>query len=761
VKRRHLFAAALGAGPVLLVGWSVLPARSRLGDSAALPVQQGSVALNGWIRIGEDGRLGLVMPRSEMGQGVHTALAMLVAEELDLPLGRVWLEPVGHHSRYGNVAAAIDSMLYFSPDDTEPGHESTLLRASRWVLGKAARELGLNATGGSSTISDLFELLPLAAATARAQLLGAASLQWKLPVAELSVRGGLVSHPSGPQAHYGELVRQAAATPPGEVRVKPRRQWSLVGTVAPRIDVAAKVDGSARFGIDVRHSGQLYAAVLHGQQFGASPGWVDADAVLRRPGVVRVVRLPPLAGSQSALAVVARTSWHALQAVRALPVQWQAPPRRVADSADIRRTLGESAALAASGEAGFVFRRQGDVDALLRHAAQLLQAEYGAPYLAHLPLEPLNCTARVANGRVQLWVSTQAPSVARAVAARVAGVGDDAVELSVPYLGGGFGRRLEADYIAQAVRVAMETGSTPVQLLWPREEDVRHDFYRPAGAALLRAALDAQGRLQALAVGTAGDAILPRYLERVLPHLAPPLELPDKTTAEGLFDLPYRVPHLRVAHLATRHHVPVGSWRSVGHSHNAFFGESFIDEAAHAARADPVAYRLALLQGRPRHAAVLRLAAERAQWGRAAPAGLKRGVALHASFGSIVALVLEVGLQDGRPRVRRAVVAIDCGTVVHPGIVAQQLESAVMFGLSAALHGRIDIENGAVRQANFPDLPLLTLAETPLIETHIVASERAPGGVGEPGVPPVAPALANALFALSGQRLRELPLTLR
>ena len=306
--------------------------------------------------------------------------------------------------------------------------------------------------------------------------------------------------------------------------------------------------------------------------------------------------------------------------------------------------------------------------------------------------------------------------------------------------------------------MALETGGRPVQLLWPREEDLTHDFYRPAGAALMQAGLDAQGRVQALKITSAGDAITPRFMERNAPGLAGPLDLPDKTASEGLFDLPYDVPHQRIAHVATRSGVPVGNWRSVGHSHNAFFSESFVDELAHAAGRDPVAFRLSMLEGLPRHAAVLKLVAEKAGWGAPLPAGTARGVALHESFGSIVAQVVEASLADGRPIVRRVVCAADVGTVVHPGIVVQQMESAIVFGLSAALYGRVDIVASVVQQTNFPNHPILTMAQTPRIETYLVASTNAPGGVGEPGTPPVAPALANALFALTGRRLRELPL---
>ena len=375
-------------------------------------------------------------------------------------------------------------------------------------------------------------------------------------------------------------------------------------------------------------------------------------------------------------------------------------------------------------------------------------------------MEPINCTARVHDGKVDLWVPTQVPSMCRTLAARVAGVAIDAVTVHVTYLGGGFGRRLEVDFVGQAVRVALETGGRAVQLLWPREEDMGHDFYRPAAVAVMQASLDAQGSVTGLQVTSAGDAITPRWIERGLPALAGPLDLPDKTASEGLFDLPYGFANQRIAHVATHSGVPVGFWRSVGHSHNAFFSESFIDELAHDARADPLAFRLALLTDMPRHAAVLKLAAAKAGWGTPAPAGRARGIALHESFGSIVAEVVEVSLVDGKPKVHRVVCAADIGTVVNPGIVAQQMESAVVFALSAALHGRIDIEDGVVKQTNFPNHPVLKLADAPLVETHLVASTRAPGGVGEPGTPPLAPALANALFALTGRRLRELPLRL-
>ncbi len=760
MRRRTLLLSGLGAAGALVVGWGMLPPRSRLGNSDTLAVHGGEVGLNGWIKIGADGQVLLAMNRSEMGQGIHTALAMLVAEELDVPLPTVGLVEAGPDTLYGNVASFVDT-LPFHPSELDAADEPLKVRATQWVVAKVARELGINLTGGSSSVADGFEVLRWAAATARAKLLAAASLRWRLPVEEMTVSDGVVSHTSGAHAHFGELAKMAAAAPPADVTLKSPKDWRVIGKPLARIDMVAKTNGSATFGIDVRQEGQLFAAMRHCPTLGGSAASMDVEPVLSRPGIVRVVRLGPYAGSTAGVAVVGITSWHALEAAKALVVRWAPAPGAALDSADIMASLERSAGDAAnSSHGGFAFHTQGDAGQALKSAARRVEAVYRAPFLAHATMEPINCTAQVRDGRVTVWAPTQAPTMARAIAARAAGVAVDAVTLHVTYLGGGFGRRLDVDFIGQAVRVAVETGGRPVQLLWSREEDIRHDFYRPAGVAVLRAGLNAQGGLQALAITSAGDAITPRWMERALPGLSGPVDLPDKTTSEGLFDLPYGVPHQRMAHVATRHAVPVGFWRSVGHSHNAFFSEAFVDEVAHEAGQDPVAFRLALLDKAPRHAEVLRLAAQKSGWGTRPPAGRARGVALHESFGSIVAQVVEVSLDGDRPRVHRVVCAADVGTVVNPRIVEQQMEGAIIYGLTAALYGRIDIVGGAVRQSNFPDYAMVKMAEAPAIETHLVPSTRPPAGVGEPGTPPVAPALANALFALTGQRIRELPVAL-
>ena len=751
-RRTWLLGTTAGAG-ALLVGWAALPQRSRVGLAAMMAAGEGDIALNGWIKILPDNGVVLAMPRSEMGQGVHTALPQLAAEELDVPLSRVRIEQAGWDAVYGNVAMLVGN-LPFHPleEDREDGFGR--VKAGRWLVGKLARELGLNATGGSSSVADAWDVVRVAAATARASLVGAASLQWRLPAEDLQVRDGVVSHPSGRSVTYGELARIAAATPPGTVELKDRKQWRVIGQSAPRLDVPAKVNGTARFGLDVRLPGMRFAALRLAPMLGGAPTRVDAQAAIAMPGVQRVVMLPAYGGSTAGIAVVADSYWRAQLAVRAVQVAWSPRPAGALDSSRIALALQEAVR---TGD-GHRFHEEGNVERALPQGARTIEAWYSAPFLAHATLEPMNATARVADGRVEVWAPTQVPQMCRAAAARVAGVPEDHVDLHVTLLGGGFGRRLEVDYVAQAVRVAMDLPGVPVQLIWSREEDMRHDFYRPMHVARLRATIGASGEPVGLQIKSAGDAISPRWMERGMPSLVGPVDLPDKTASEGLFDQPYGFRDQRIEHVFIRTGVPVGFWRSVGHSHNAFFTESFLDELAAAAQRDPVEFRRTLLAGAPRHRAVLDLAAERSAWGlRPLPAGRARGVALHESFGSVVAQVVEVSLENGAVRVHRVVCAIDCGTVINPQIVAQQIEGAVVFGLTAALHGRIDIRDGVVQQGNFPDYRMLSLASAPRVETYIVPSERPPAGVGEPGVPPIAPAVANALYALTGQRHRSLP----
>ena len=753
MKRRTWILSALGATGALVVGWGVMPARSRLGSPELMLPTQGDVALNGWIKIAPDGGIILAMPRSEMGQGVHTALAMLVAEELDMPLSRVRLEQAGADSIYGNVAMLVAS-LPFHPLDSEGEHKPVKIKMGEWLVGKIARELGINATGGSSSITDLWEPLRMAAATARASLVQTAAQAWQVSAQDITVANGLMQHASGKSAHYGQMAAGAAGATPTGIATKPRAQWKLIGQAAQRTDIPAKVTGQAQFGADVRLPGMLFAAVQMCPMLGGKATSIDTQAALARPGVSKVVALDAWGGGTAGLAVVGLTTWHAGQGLQAVKVQWQPPAAGAADTTRIQADLLK----ALNTESGFTFHEQGVPNQAEKAAVSRIDALYQAPYLAHATMEPMNCTAQVKDGQVEIWVPTQVPQMARAMAAKVAGVKEEQVTVHVTLLGGGFGRRLEVDFVGQAVQVAMACGGIPVQLSWSRQEDMTHDFYRPMHLAKFQAALDDKGDVTSLRIKSAGDAITPRWMARAAPHLSGPIDMPDKTASEGLFDLPYGFASQHMSHVATQSGVPVGFWRSVGHSHNAFFSESFIDELAVATKQDPLAFRLNWLQEAPRYAAVLQLAADKAGWGKPLPAGRAQGIALHESFGSIVAQVAEVSLEQGQIRVHRVVCAIDCGTVVNPDTVAQQVESSVVYGLSAALFGQIDIVGGVVQQSNFPSYPMVTLSQAPLVETHIVPSTRHPAGVGEPAVPPVAPAVGNALFALTGKRLRALPL---
>jgi isoquinoline 1-oxidoreductase beta subunit len=753
MKRRTWLLSALGATGALVVGWGVMPARSRLGSPELMLQTEGDVALNGWIKIAKDGAVVLAMPRSEMGQGVHTALAMLVAEELDVPLSRVRLEQAGGDSIYGNVAMLVAS-LPFHPLDSEGEQKPVKIKMGEWLVGKVARELGLNATGGSSSIADLWDPLRMAAATARASLVQAAAAAWKVPASEITVAQGEMKHASGQSAHFGQMVAAASGSTPSGIQTKSREKWQLIGQAAPRTDIPSKVTGQATFGLDVRLPGMLFAAVQMCPMIGGSAASMDTKDALALKGVSKVVPLDAWGGGTAGLAVVGQTTWHARQGVQAVKVQWQAPATGTVDTQRIQADLLK----ALNKESGFTFHEQGVPTQAEKSATTRIDALYQAPYLAHVTMEPMNCTAQVKDGKVDIWVPTQVPQMARDMAAKVAKVDTDKVTVHVTQLGGGFGRRLDVDFIGQAVQVAMACEGQPVQLSWSREEDMKHDFYRPMHLAKFQASLDDKGEVTSLRIKSAGDAITPRWMARAAPHLSGPIDMPDKTASEGLFDLPYGFASQHMSHVATKSGVPVGFWRSVGHSHNAFFSESFIDELAVATQQDPLAFRLKLLKDAPRYAAVLQLAADKAGWGTPLPAGRARGIALHKSFGSIVAQVAEVSLTEGQIRVHRVVCAIDCGTVVNPGTVAQQMESSVVYALSAALFGKIDIVGGVVQQSNFSDAPMLTLSQTPVVQTHIVPSNRHPAGVGEPAVPPLAPAVGNALFALTGKRQRSLPL---
>ena len=752
IQRRYLLIAAAVAAGGYMVGCTTNRQQLRQGQ---LPLDQGQLALNGWVKIGPDGLVTVVLSKSEMGQGIHTGLMMLVAEELDCAWAQVRSENAPVDTVYGNIAAMADGVP-FRPDD-----QGAVARSARWVVSGMMGQLGIMMTGGSSSIKDLWLPMREAAAVTRATLLQAVAKHWAVSADTISLKQGVFKGPSGQTADFANAVQWLGNKPqPAEqFTLKSVGEFNLIGRSTPRQDSAAKVNGTAVFGLDVRLPGMLHAAVSMSPVLGGTVHSLDDAQAKTQPGVQGVVILPASHGSSGGVAVVADQYWQARKALQQLKVVYSDGPMSKLSSADVQAQLAQ----ALKKDDGFAFWKTGNAQQALDQAATRLQAQYSAPYLAHTTMEPMNCTVQFDGDKATVWVPTQVPGLARQVAAKALGLKDEQVDMHLTYLGGGFGRRLEVDVVAQAATVAKAFKGRPVQLLWSREEDTQHDFYRPACVSTFEAGLDTQGRIAAWRNVSAGQAITPNFLPR---NVGMPGMGPDKTTSEGSYDVAYEFPNVRVGHVTVDLPVPVGYWRSVGHSHQAFFKESFLDECAHAAKADPLTYRLDLLAQHPRQKAVLELAASKAGWGQPlspAPDGSRkaRGIALHESFGSLVAQVAEVSVDaQGSIRVHRVVCAIDCGLAVNPNTIAQQVESSVVYGLSAALYGRIDIDQGRVKQSNFHDVPALRLNDCPVIETHIVPSTAHPEGVGEPALPPVAPAVANALFALTGKRLRSLPLQL-
>ncbi|MFM0510784.1 xanthine dehydrogenase family protein molybdopterin-binding subunit [Paraburkholderia sp. RL17-373-BIF-A] len=754
LKRRTFLLGGAGAVGALLVGWSVLPPGQRLTASMPLPAQGTQVPLNGWVKIAADNSVTIMMCKAEMGQGIHTGLAMLLAEELDADWSQVRVEDSPIDKIYNSVQAIIDD-LPFRPDD-----DSTVKRTTVWMTRKLVREAGTMMTGGSSSINDLWTPMREAGASARAMLISAAAAQWKVPAGECRAEGGQVLHPSGHKASFGELSSMAAQQAlPRKVALKDPADFKLIGKPLRRIEAASKINGTARFGIDVLPDGLLYASVEMCPTLGGSVAKFDATAAGKMPGFIKAFAVAPYSGGSGGVAVIADNPFRATNAVAAIDVSWHDGPAAKLSNADVDRRLAQ----ALDDSDGHAYYHLGDVDAALSRAARTVSAEYRAPYLAHGAVEPLNCTVQVADGAATVWVSTQMPGLARHHVAKVLDLDVDKVDVQTLLIGGAFGRRLELDFIAQAAAIAREGGGRPVQTLWSRAQDFTHDFYRPACLSRLKAGFDNDGKLVAWQATSASQAIVPEALARY--YGAPRLPI-DKTTCEGAFDQPYEWPAARVAHKIVELPVPVGFWRSVGHSHQAFFTEGFTDELAVATGKDPIAFRAALLEQHPRHLAVLKRVAALSDWERpltraADGAPRARGVALHEAFGSVVAQVAEVSVGPGKKiRVHRVVCVIDCGMPVNPNLIRQQMESAIVFGLSTALQDEITLVNGQVQQKNFTDFPVVRIDDCPVIDTDIMPSQMHPQGVGEAGVPPVAPAVANAVFKLTGQRLRSLPLKL-
>jgi isoquinoline 1-oxidoreductase subunit beta len=705
LSRRALLKGGLAAGAGLVVGFPVPPELLRIAAAQGA----GVFAPNQWLRIDRDGVVTIINSVPEMGQGSMTTMPMIVADELDADWDRIRVEPApADPSRYANPVTRSQSY------------------------------------GGSRGVRDHLEMWRKAGAAARQMLREAAAQEWGVPLDEVTTEPGVVIHRvTGRRLLYGQLVDKAQALPvPQNPPLKTKDEFRYIGKSRRRLDVPEKVNGKAVYGFDVKVPGMLVASIEKCPVVAAGKVKAfDATATKAVPGVKHVMQVT------SGVAVVADTAWAALQGRKALKVEWEEGRLAQLSSADIAREHATAAR-----QPGLVARNDGNAEAVLAAGGKIHDAVYEVPYLEHACMEPMNATAHVTADACTVWVPTQNPGGSREVAARLTGLPVERVTVNTTLLGGGFGRRGQTDYVVDAVETAKAIGGGPVKVVWTREDDLTHGFYRPSTYNVFRAALDGQGKPTAWFTRAVGAGLL-RQRGTV------PAGQVDATSMAALRDLPYDIPNVRIEWVDRDVGVPIGFWRSVGSSQNGFIVESFVDELAHLAGQDPYEYRRALLGKSPRHKAVLELAATKAGWGSPLPAGRGRGIAVCFSYASYAAHVAEVSVaDDGTVRVHRVVCAIDCGIAVNPDQVVAQMEGGLVYALTATLHGEITLDKGRVQQTNFHTYPMLRIADTPVTEVHILESGQAPGGLGEPGVPTVAPAVCNAIFAATGKRVRRLPI---
>jgi isoquinoline 1-oxidoreductase beta subunit len=701
LSRRGFLATAAAAGGGLMLSLSLPFGRS---EAAA-----GSFAPNAFIRIGGDGQVVLTMPYVEMGQGTYTSIPMLIAEELEVSLKQVRLEH-----------APPNEKLYANP------------------------LLGVQATGNSNAMRGAWKPLREAGATARTMLVAAAASRWGVDPKSCSAQDGEVIHaPTGRHLRYGALAADAATMPvPASVTLKAPEAFRLIGTPAKRLDTPAKVDGTVVYGIDARPQGVKFATLAQPPAFGGRVKSLDDAAAKAVRGVRQVVWL------DDAVAVIADHMGAAKKGLEALKIEWDDGPHARLTTEAVAREL-EQATLGR----GAVAQSLGDADKAMEGAATRIEANYQVPFLAHATMEPMNCTVHLRKDACEIWVGSQAVARVQAAAAKTASLPIEKVIVHNHLIGGGFGRRLEADGVIRAVQIAQHVDG-PVKVVWTREEDIQHDMYRPYWFDRIAAGLDDQGKPVAWRHRFAGSSVIARWLP---PGFKNGL---DPDSIEGAIDLVYDLPNFHVEYVRVEPPgIPTAFWRSVGPSHTVFVVESFMDEMAAAAKQDAVAYRRPLLDKSPRAKAVLDLAAEKAGWGQPLPQGHGRGVSLQSAFGTYLAQVAEVEVsKDGAVRVRRVVCAVDCGTVINPDTVQAQIQSGIIFGATAALYGEITLKNGRVEQTNFDTYQMLRINEAPVIEVHIVASPEPPGGMGEAGTSAIVPAISNAIFAATGKRLRKMPI---
>jgi isoquinoline 1-oxidoreductase beta subunit len=713
--RRTFLKTASAAGGALMIG-AYLPLP---GVSA----QQQAFEPNVWIRIGADNSVRIMLSMLEMGQGVMTAMPMLVAEELDADFARITTEWAPADRRYGNPNFG-----------------------------------GAQTTAGSNSTRGMWRILREAGAAGRAMLVSAAAQTWNVPESSLTTEKGEVVHAaSGRRMTYGALAGRAATLPvPAKVALKDPKTFRLLGQSPARLDIPAKVNGTAEFGIDVKRPGLLVARVVRPPAFGGRVARFNADKAKAIRGVRHVVQI------STGIAVVADGYWAASRGAQALDVTWDDGPLAALDSATIAKRYAELAQ-----KPGAAARNDGDTDAALAAATtagsgpggpggtRVVERVFELPFLAHACMEPMNCTAHVQGDRCDVWVPTQSQTATQQAAMAASGLPENRVFVHTTYLGGGFGRRAEGDFVTDAVETSKAVGA-PVKVIWSREDDMQHDYYRPVTYVRMWGAVDAAG------VPTVWKQriVQSSLLKKLNPKALEASKGVDAISVEGAANLPYAIPNLRVEYIETDPGIPFGFWRSVGSSVNGFVTEAFIDELATIAGQDPYQFRRTLLASHPRHRAVLDLVAEKAAWSRPLAAGRHRGIAVHECFGSILGLVTEISVEKNAVRVHKITCAVDCGWVVHPDTIAAQMEGGIVYGLSAALKGQITIDKGRAQQRHFGDYQVMRLPEMPVIDVHIVPSTEAPGGIGEPSTAVIAGSLANAVSAATGRRVYRLPISL-
>jgi isoquinoline 1-oxidoreductase beta subunit len=710
-----------------------------------LEAQPGEGVFTPFIKIASDDTVTMVIPRAEMGQGMLTTLAAMIAEELDVELASVKTEFAPAAKTYYNSAMLEEGAPFPAFDN------SFVAETMRGMQGVVAKFLAMQATGGSSSTVDAFDKLREAGAAARLMLVHAAAEEWGVVAASLRTENGKVIDPAlGKTLSYGALAEAASKRKvPSDVTLKPRDQWRYLGKTQPKLDMEAKVTGKATFGIDVRLPDMLFATVRMNPRQGAVMTSMDEGAALAMPGVVKVVNLG------TGFAVIANNTWTAFQAAEAVQPQWAEAPYPATTDA----VFGKIEEALASGE-GFGMRSDGDTPAEAAGRGETIKARYSAPYLAHACMEPMNATAQWQGDRLTIWSGNQAPTSIVQQAAAVFSIPAENVDVVSTYLGGGFGRRFETDFSILAARVAKEADGKPVQVTWTREEDMRHDMYRPGALCDAEAVLGSNG-IEAVSFRTASQSVMASAFGRLEGAMTPPG--PDKLIVDGLWDQPYDLPNFHVTGVPVDLAIPVGFWRSVGHSFNPFFIESFMDEIAAASKQDPLEMRLKLMAKHVPAVGVLEAVKEMSGWGTPLnAAGVKargRGVAFCLSFGSWVAQVIQVADTDAGIRIEKVWCAADVGIALDPGNLEAQMISGIVYGLSAAMDQQITFADGAAVEGNFDSYDAMRMGQCPAIEVRVLENSPKIGGAGEPGTPPSLPALANAIFAATGKRVRKLPLS--